>query len=529
MLKPQRYLVILGMFVIFASGGVFLSPAFAKETLTIGLLDNVDSLDPAKTYVTTSWGALSYVYETLVTLDKEDFTKASPQIATSWEISEDGKIWTFHLRKDKVFSSGNPINADAVVFSLRRAIKLAYSPSWMLSQFGLNQETISQIDDYTIRLETDKPYAPQLVLSCLALITAAIVDPEVVMEHELDGDMGSAWLENHSAGSGPFVLENRKKDLPTEYTFIQNTRYSGQFSGPKRLIIKGVQDSTEQMLMLQEGTIDIAWDLQPFQAQQLQDEPDITVFQNLTFSISYLGMNMAYEPLADLKVREAIRHAINYEELINGVLQGAAQQIQTFIPNGTLGYTPEMPYRYDINKAKALLTEAGYSDGFELELKCYDFSPWIDIATQIKANLSDIGINVTINPRNSEQLIEETWSSERDYQMVLIYWMADYADPDGNAKGFAHSDSTDDDATFQLAAWWCNYMNVETSALVEQAALEADLEVRSQLYQKMAKTIVKEGPFAFLYSPVRQYGVRSEVIEFIGQATVIAPDFPPIQ
>ena len=168
-------------------------PAAAKDALVIGHQDNTASLDPAKAYETTPQGLLaSIVYDQLVGFAGDNMAKPIPELAESWDVSEDGMIWTFRLRQGVKFSNGNPVNADAVVFSLRRVIKLAADPAWMLTQFGLSEQTITKIDDQTVRLALDKPYAPTLFLSCLTLI-GSVLDPIEVMAHEQNGDMGSAW------------------------------------------------------------------------------------------------------------------------------------------------------------------------------------------------------------------------------------------------------------------------------------------------------------------------------------------------
>ncbi len=499
-----------------------------KDTLVIGLLDNVDSLDPAKSYVTTSWGMMSQTYETLVALNKDDVTQVVPQLAESWDISADGKTWIFHLRKDAAFSTGNPANADAVVFSLLRVIKLAYAPSWLISQFGITDQTISKIDESTVQITLDKVYAPSLFLSCLTIPVASIIDPSV-MEHDQNGDMGSTWLEEHSLGSNAYVLKERKRDTPTEYVMEANQYYQQSTKTFSRVIVKGIQDAGEQLSLLEQGDIDIAWNLQPFQTKQAMQNSQIEIMQTLAPQIDYLGMNITYAPLSKSEVRDAIRYAIDYDGLIKGILQGAAQKIQTFIPQGIIGYNPTILYNRDIAKAKQLLVDAGYPNGFDVELKCYNFSPWIEIAMKVKKDLSEIGVNVTINQRTSEQLIAETWSDKRDFQMVLIFWMGDYFDPDAFAKGFAHSDSDGEDATIKLGAWWCHYVNKETSQLVDQAVLEVDSEKRQALYNIVTDMILDDGPFVILDSPLRVFGIRKEVAEFIGNPAILASDFPSIK
>ncbi len=498
-----------------------------KETLIIGMQDDIASLDPARAYTASSWGILSQIYEKLVSFKEGDLTQPIPELAESWEFKDDGKTWTFRIRKGISFSSGKQVNADAVTFSLHRAIKLGSESSWVLTQFGLTEESITKIDEYTVQIVLDQQYAPSLFLSCLTTSVGSILDPEVVMANEKDSDMGSAWLEENSAGTGPFILEQRKQDAPAKYVLKANEQYWRSSPVFKQIVVKGIQEPLEQMVMLEKGEIDIAWNLQPDQAKRLTGNPEIRISESLTSRITYVSMNLGYAPLSKSEVRDAIRYAIDYDGIINYILQGAAVKIQTFIPQGLFGYNPAMPYRRDVHKAKQLLTEAGYPDGFDVELACLNFSPWFDVALKIKNDLAEVGINVKLTSINADRLMES--SSSREFQMYMWYWVPDFADPDNNAKIFAHSDSLGDDATVKMLAWECKYVNLETSELVELATQELDRGKREVIYKKATDIILDDGPFLLLYTPIHQYGVRSEVWFLLGKPSLLWFDFPPLQ
>ncbi len=526
MFKKSTFYACIFTFIVILSlstGSTF--AASEKDTLIIGMQDDTASLDPARSYETSAWGIMSQLYEKLVSFKEDDLSQPVPELAESWELRDDGKTWTFHLRKGVLFSNGNPVNADAVVFSLRRVIKLAHGPSWLLTQFGITEESITKIDEYTVQIVLDQQYAPTMFFSCLVPPIASILDPEVVMEHEQDGDMGSAWLEEHPAGSGPFILDQQKRG--EFYVLKANEFYWRDKPALKQILVKVIQEPIEQMAMLEEGKIDIAWNLQPDQVNILIDNPDIQVYQSLTFALTYLAMNLGYAPLGKPEVRDAIRYAIDYDGMIEYILQGAGEKIQTFIPRGLLGYNPAMPYSRDLEKAKQLLADAGYPDGFDVELVCLNFSPWIDVAMKIKSDLAEVGINVTIIQMTADKMIEAVFG--RETQLFLWEWLADYFDPDANAKGFAHSNSPGDDATVKLMGWWFRYVNQETSKLVEQAAGELDAEKRATLYKKITDIILDDGPFAFLYAQIKLYGIRSEISNLVGNPSFLVRGFPTLK
>lgn len=500
----------------------------AKDTLIIALQDDIASLDPAKTFETAAMGIMGQVYEMLVGVSEDDFSQITPELATSWDLAEDGKSWFFHLRQDVLFASGNPLNADDVVFSLRRAIRLAGTPSWLLTQFGISEESITKIDNYTVRLVLERQYAPGLFLACLATHpVAAILDRKLLMQHEQDGDMGSAWLEEHSAGSGPYVLQKRKRGKSTEYVLNANELFHGGRTQFQKIIVRGVHESIEQMFLLEQGEIDIAWNLQPEQVEVLGNNLDIRISEARTLYDVYIGMNQGYAPLQRPEVRKAIRYAINYDGLIENVLGGAGVKNQTFISQGLLGYNSAMPYNYSSGKAKELLAQGGYPDGFETDLNCLNYSPWVDIARQIKSDLADIGIDVTIVQLTVDEMLERWFA--RETQLFVWEWGVDYADPDAKAKPFAHSDSLGDDASVQQVAWWFKYVNEETSKLVEEAAQELDLEKRAALYRQITEIILHDGPFAFLFTKVHQYAVRSEVMDALKNPQKVVIPFPQLK
>ncbi len=500
-----------------------------KDTLTFGFVDDVASLDPAKSYETTAFGILNYLYEPLIAFEGGDFTAPVPKLAESWEVGADGKTWTFHLRQGVSFANGNPVNADAVVFSLRRFLKLGHSSTWVLTQLGLNEAAVSKIDDATVQIVVDQAYAPGLILTCLTWLGASILDPQVVMDHEENGDMGNAWLETHSAGTGPFVLEQRVSAAPTEYTLIRNERYWGAKPSASRLVLKGIQDQGEQEAMLAEGTLDLAWNLPLQKLEELLANPDLHLIETTSSPLIHLGMNLGYAPLAQPGVRKAIKYALDYDGLKEFALQGALVPQQTFIPPMLAGYNPAQPYQRDIAKAKALLVEAGYPEGFAVELKCLNFSPWTELVTQIQENLAEIGIQLNIVQIEVAQMVDEVWSAKKNSQMYLWEWGFDYPDPDSLAKPFAHSTSTGADARVQSLAWWLNYVNPETSALVDQAALEPDQAKRNALYLQITDKILDDGPVAILGMRTYRYAVRNEMIDLIQPMDVIWYQFPAIK
>ncbi len=483
------------------------SPAMTTppDTLVI-VMDTSDavSLDPARAYEFTSVLVVNQLYDKLVDFQLPDLEHVVPEVAESWEVSEDGKTWTFHIRKGIKFASGNELTADDVVYSLQRVLKLQQTASWVLSQFVSSPDQIKKIDDYTVQITLDEPVAPSFFLATLTFTTSAIVDKDVVEAHAENDDMGSAWMTDHSAGSGPYILDHWTREQ--EIVLVANENYWKGTPHIKTIIIKHVPEPTDQMLLLQKGDADIAWDLTVDQLEQLKDDPTINVTKIPALFISYLGMNVAVEPLDKEEVRDAIRYCIDYDAIINDILKGGAIKWQTIIPKGLLGALDEQPYYKDVEKAKQLLAQAGYPDGFTITLTTPPTFPQIDIATKIQADLAECGITVNIQQMTPSEMYEKY--RKQGLEMVLAAWGSDYPDPDNNAKAFG-------DYRVKQLAWRNSWYDDYAADLAEAAAKEFDTAKRAEMYSELAGYVLDHGPFVILYQQYNQIAVKTWVKGFI--------------
>jgi len=285
--------------------------AIPKNTLVIGANTGIFiTLDPAVCYEVMPSVVVMNLYDGLFKLQEINGTiKAVPEIAKSYTISKDGKTWTFHLRHGLKFSNGDPLTADAVVYSYKRVLKLDKSPVWLYESLGLTadnmNETIKKIDDYTVQIVTNKPFAPNVVMSILAQSWGGIVDPKVVEAHDVNGDMGSTWLTDHSAGSGPYVLEMWKRN--SMIALSANENYFKGAPRIKRIMIRDIPESTNQLLSLKKGDIDVAWNLTPDQTNSLKSSKGVSVVTVPSQSDEYVGMNAGWGPFKNPKVRLAVK------------------------------------------------------------------------------------------------------------------------------------------------------------------------------------------------------------------------------
>ncbi len=198
--------------------GMVLTPAQAgtpKNALVMAWqFDDIITLDPAEIFEFSGAEYAGNTYDRLIGYEVSDVSKIHGVVAESWKVGADGRTYTFNIRQGIRFASGNPLTAEDVAFSLQRTVILDKSPAFILGQFGFTaanvRDRIRATGPATVVLQTDKAYAPTFVLYCLTATVGSVVDKKEVMAHEVDGDLGHAWLRTHYAGSGPFKLNKWK-------------------------------------------------------------------------------------------------------------------------------------------------------------------------------------------------------------------------------------------------------------------------------------------------------------------------------
>ncbi|WP_153772052.1 ABC transporter substrate-binding protein [Labrenzia sp. CE80] len=476
-------------------------------------IDDLISLDPQEMFEFSGTDYANSVYQTLVDYDDLDFSKGfGPSIASSWEISEDGKTYTFKIAEGLKFASGNPVTAKDVEFSLRRAILLKKTPSFILTQFGFTEENLDETlvakDDSTFVLVSDKKYAPSFVLNCMTSAIASIVDSKLVMEHEVDGDLGNAWLKTNSAGSGAFKLTSWK---PNESLTIEaNPNFSEGAPAMKRVIIRHIPESASQRLLLEKGDVDIARNLTPEDVAGLSGNEDVKVLTDMRGRIMYISMNQSDEILSNPKVVEAIKYLIDYEGMADSFLKGQYVVHQAFLPLSYLGELQDKPFKLDIEKAKALLAEAGYADGFDVEFIVRTEQDRLDIAQALQNNFAQVGINASIVQGTGKETLGKYRA--RDFQIYVGAWGPDYPDPQTNADTFTHNPDNSIEAKLTGKLAWRNAWAAEGfTERTEAAVQESDTAKRAEMYVQLQKDFQKEAPFAIMFQKTEQNGLGASV------------------
>jgi peptide/nickel transport system substrate-binding protein len=514
MWKAWRYALAAGVLVALTPQAIAATPA---DTLVIAKqIDDIISLDPAEAYELSGIEVISNSYDRIMRFDPTDINKLVPGVAESVTVSDDGKTFTFKIRAGQKFASGNPITAADAAFSLQRVIKLEKTPVFLLSQLGWTKDNVDQMvtapDDATLKVTIGVDFAPTLVYALIGSVVGSVVDMKTVMAHDAGGDLGNAWLKTNSAGSGAYVL---KSWTPSESVVLDaNPTYRGGEAKLKHVVIRHVPEPAAQRLALEKGDVDIADNLTPDQIDAISGNADIKVTTIPQALLYYIGLNVATKELSDPKVRQALRYLVDYDGMAKSFLKGAAQVHQTFWPEGFWASYTENPYKLDVAKAKALLAEAGYPDGFSLDLDAPNFAPFVNMAQSVQSTMAQGGIKVNIV--SSEMATMLTKYRARQHQALMVYWGPDYMDPHTNADGFVTNiDNTDAATGGKPLAWRNSWKDDVLVKVTAEAAKERDADKRMQDYIDLQKAFLDQSAFIIMFQQISQRADRANIKGYV--------------
>lgn len=509
-LRHRAALLLALLFVFLLSGLAVV--AQDEKVLVIGHSESTDSYDPARGYTQTSGIVERVVYETLVTFPDADASSIEPMLASSWEVSADGLSYTFTLREGAVFSSGNPVTADDVVFSFNRLKNVKSSPAFLADTIA----SVEAVDAQTVKLTLIG--ANPSFISLLPNAAFSISDSKVIKEQggtDAEGadttDQAGAYLDTNSAGSGPYILEEWEKTVKT--VMVRNPNYQGEAPYFDRIIINNIPEAAAQKAALEAGDVDIALDLAPDQIATLEGNADISIWKGAGNIIHFLLINRDPEIggiVSDPKVARAIRLALDYDgykSLWGGVTPGT---------NLTVGFAgafgEDKAVKRDLDAAKALLAEAGYPDGFSIDLNYPDFSfQGVNMNTnaqKIQADLAEIGITVNLAVGDLQTELENYRNGKEAFG--YWFWGPDILDP-ADFLAFLPGGKV---AT-ERALWTPERASDEVNGWIAQAQIEPDQAKRIEIYSQLQEYAQQEGAFAPFIQPAIQTAFRANLQGYI--------------
>lgn len=461
--------------------------AAGPDTLVVGVSSDIHTLDPGVSSDNYDWRQIYPCYDRLVkykVVDGKGSTEVEPQAAESWTVSEDGTVWTFKIRQGITFDDGRPLDAAAVLFSFDRTLKIAKGPADNIGAI----KSMRVMDPYTLEVTLKNAYGP--FLQTLATDGASIINPKV-MQHEKDGDLAQAWLAENTDGSGPFKMVEWSRGQ--QAVLEAKPGYWGGAPALKKVIIRFMTESADRRMALERGDIDIAENILIDQIPALEKNPEIVVERHPSQLVEYVYINNQKTPLDDPRVRQALSYAVDYQGIIDYVLQGNGVQMRGPVPQGMWGHNPDLfQHSKDAAKAKALLKEAGLDSGLDLTLIYSERRPsWEQIATILQSNFADIGVNLKLELMSNPTLRDRM--DKGDFELCLGAWSPDFADP------FMFMNFWFDSKLGGLPGNRSFYENDQVDTLIRKAAAIADQEERTALYHEAQEIIMEEAPYIFLY------------------------------
>lgn len=487
-LNKYRLAILAG---ILAVGGI---TSLQAATLNVMQNEPPRSMDPGDQTATFTSTVLRPMYEGLVDVSPDN--KIVPKLATSWTTSDDGKVWTFTLRKDVKFHDGTPFNADAVVTNLQRHLDtnrgLAAS-----SRLRNVIASVKKLNDDTVEITLKKVYPT--FLNLLTGGSAKMVSPAA----EKAGTIG-----RKADGTGPYMLEEYKTG---EYVLQKkNPHYWGEVNGPDQIKWTWSAEPSVMNMALLSGQVDVINPVPPQFGQQLKNNPQVKLEQGDGTAVFWVALNTEQKPLDDVRVRQALNLATDKEALLKAVMFGFASAANSPLAPVNEGYDKSLnDYPYNLDKAKALLKEAGYPQGFEMNIAVQGADA--RTAQILQAMWGKIGVKLNIQQMESgvwskaafapapEKLANRTdsvlasWSSGlngSDLQLRPLYYSQSAA-PAGANLGF--------------------YKNAELDKLLDSAASTMDEKARVADYVEAQKVIMQDAPHVMLYFQDDLYATRKGI------------------
>ena len=466
---------------------------------------DINALDPKFIKGRQTQDVVRLIFDSLYHRDNN--MQIIPWLATSYE-NPDELTWRFHLRQGVKFHNGNDFTADDVKFTLGR---LAEDDSvWNARKFV---ERVEVVDDYTVDIITMEPYAAFMTRVVLWHMT----------DEEYFEEIGADGFASAPIGTGPFEFVEWVKD--ERLVLEANPDYWGGSPRIQTVIFQPIPESATRIAALESGDVDIITAVPPEYVDQAPGGVEIvTVPGTRAF---YLGMNVDVEPFDDVRVRQAMNYAIDIESIIENVLNGLARRIDNPLLPEAFGYAATPVYSYDLDKARSLLAEAGYPDGFEMELDTQP--PLKEIAEILAGQLSAVGINAKVNIMERAALYAKY--EPGGSQTFLTSWGNSEADADGILSKQFYSKrygcdllATEGETGFgnaDLGCYYTGYANAEVDAAIEGGQINVNPDKRKAHYYTALTIIVEEAPWLFLYNPSEIFAHRERVQDWVPRSDAL--------
>ena len=490
-----------------ASFGALPAKAQAGSTLTVAWDSDIDSLDPHVFKSVGGYAVEANIYDSVVgwkvrPVDgKPGLSRSYPNefegsIAESWAFEDDGKTVVLKVRPNMKFPSGRPVDAAALKYSLDRAL---LSPGYMrfvmprILQISKAEEIVVR-DPMTVAINMKGATPQPMVLNLLSLMNVTVLDPELVKPNATEKDPWAAdWAKRNAAGSGPYTLTTNTPGVEV----VLEARKDHWMGAPQfqKIVFKFVPNEADRVLLLKRKAIDMVIGrpgLSPRSIKPFENDKDFNVFTVPDTTCNWLAMNQTKKPLDNVKVRQAINYAIPVAAIVPNVLMGYGAQMKSPLPALTPGYDGTLsPYKYDLDKAKALLKEAGVPTPVTLDLAVrIGWQPHEEAAVWIQRELEKIGFKINIT-RQTDATFRQL-ASKGDLQLSIETWQSWVNDPFFHFVPLFHSTSKGTNTAF--------YNNPTLDKLLDDNYHEPDADKRLAAAKAAQKIVLDDAVWGLLWN-----------------------------
>jgi glutathione transport system substrate-binding protein len=478
-MKPLFRMLAMALLTVAAAG-----PAYAAKDVVFAVASTFTTTDPYDANDTLSQAMAKSFYEGLFGFDKD--MKMIPVLAESYEASKDGLVYTIKLRKGVKFHDGTDFKADAVKVNLDRVT----NPENKLKRYGLYNNNIAKteaVDDYTARITLRTPFSP--FINQLAHPSTVMISPAALAKY------GNKDIAFHPVGTGPFKFVEWKA---TDY--LKVAKFDGYWRNgyPKvdSITWKPVVDNNSRAALMQTGEAHFTFPVPYELAEVLKAKPDLDVVAAPSIVLRYLSMNTQQKPFDNVKVRQAIAYAINKEALAKVAFNGYATPAMGVAPQGVEYAVKIGEWPYDLAKAKALMKEAGYADGFETELwSAYNHSTAQKVTQFLQQQLQQIGIRTKITLLEAGQRVEkvESWPDPKTAPVRLYYvgWSTSTGEADWALRPLLDGESWPP-KLFNTAYYRSDRVDND----IKKAQLTTESAEKAKLYKDAQEAIWSDAPWA---------------------------------
>lgn len=475
MRKPVKVALASCMAIALAAcgGGQDTADISEKNTLVVAQGADATTLDPHATNDQPSSRIAIQIYSQLVEVDQN--MEIIPGLAHSWE-HLDEYTTQFKLREGVKFHNGEELKASDVKFTLDRMMA---SPT--VAHIVGPLESVEVIDDYTVNLRTSEPFGP--LLYHLSHTASSIMNEKAVTE--AGSDYGQSPV-----GTGPWQFVDW--NVGDRVTMKMFDEYYGGKQEVENVVFRNITEGSNRTIALETGEVDISYDITPIDKDSVINHNNLDLIEAESLSTTYVGFNFKKAPFDNKLIRQAIAYAINEEDIIEAVEMGAGIASNSPISQKVFGYNPDARrYEQNIEKARELMAEAGYADGFSTFIWTNDNPVRVQIAEVMQAQLRQIGINMAIEVVEWGAFLDGT--NRGEHEMFMMGWVTVTGDADYGLNALFNS------ATHGGAGNRSFYTNYDVDNMLNTARVSTDQEERRGLYHELQEVLMEELPIVPIY------------------------------